>query len=38
MEGFRDDNPAVADATGDVRVTTPSAASDDKAATREHQL
>ena len=32
MEGFSDDNPAVIDAPGSVRVTTPSAAIEDKAA------
>ena len=32
IEGLRDDNPAVADAPGLVRVTTPSTANDDKAA------
>ena len=33
IEGLRDDNPAVANAPGGVRVTTPSAANDDKAAS-----
>ena len=31
--GLRDDNPAFADAPGGVRVTTPSAANDNKAAS-----
>ena len=33
IEGLRDDNPTVANAPGGVRVTTPSAANDDKAAS-----
>ena len=33
IEGLRDDNPAVANAPGGVRVTTPGAANDDKAAS-----
>ena len=33
IEGLRDANPAVTNAPGGVRVTTPSAANDDKAAS-----
>ena len=33
IEGLRDANPTVANAPGGVRVTTPSAANDDKAAS-----
>ena len=33
IEGLRDDNSAVADVPGGVRVTTPSTANDDKAAS-----
>ena len=33
IKGLRDANPAVANAPGGVRVTTPSAANDDKAAS-----